>query len=264
MDIYFTFGLFLLIISVSVAYYIKLKRSGHESYERVDKQGASKLVSKNVMEMGYWMFQPLGDLCIKHNIAPNQITWTSSFIGFLSAVFVSFGLFGIAATLLAISSTMDGLDGLVARKTGNTSPAGEILDSSLDRYVDFFFLAGLVIYYRESVILIIITLLAILGSFMISYSTAKAEAMQITPPRGSMKRSDRLAYLILGGLFASISVTYFETEAAGIPMIIVLTMIGVMANYSALQRLKALMTSANARKISGSQDADNENKTAPQ
>jgi len=167
-DVYFTFGLLLFIATVSVTYTLKLKFFGHESYSRVDKQGSSKLLSKNIMEMGYWMFIPFGDFCIKYKISPNQITWTSSFIGFLSALFLSVGMFGVATTLLAISSTMDGLDGLVARKTGQTSRAGEILDSSLDRYVDFFFLAGLVIYYHDSIILIIITLLAILGSFMVS------------------------------------------------------------------------------------------------
>ena len=244
-DVYFTFGLLLFIASVSIAYTIKLKLSGHESYSRVDKQGGSKLLSKSIMEMGYWMFQPIADVCIKYKITPNQITWASSFIGFLSAVFISTGMFGIAATLLAVSSTMDGLDGLVARKTGQTSPGGEILDSSLDRYVDFFFLAGLIIYYRDSVPLIVITLLAILGSFMVSYSTAKAEAMQITPPRGSMKRSDRIAYLILGGMFASVSTTYIDADAGyGVPMIAVVLLIAIMANYSAVQRLKALTISA--------------------
>lgn len=244
-DVYFTYGLLIFIATVTATYFIKLKLFGHESYERVDKQGGSKLLSKNIMEMGYWMFIPLGDFCIKYKISPNQITWTSSFIGFLSALFLSVGLFGIAAVLLAVSSTMDGLDGLVARKTGQSSRAGEILDSSLDRYVDFFFLAGLVIYYRDSVSLVIIALLAILGSFMVSYSTAKAEAMQITPPRGSMKRSDRLAYLIIGGMLSSVSVAYIDSDTGyGIPMIAVILLIAIMANYSAIQRLKALTLSA--------------------
>ena len=244
-DLYFTYGLLLFIASVAISYMLKLKLEGHESYSRVDKQGGSKLLSKGIMEMGYWMFQPFAAFCVKNKITPNQITWTSSFVGFLSAIFISMGMFGIGASLLAISSTMDGLDGMVARQTGQTSRAGEILDSSLDRYVDFAFLAGLVIYYRDSVPLIIITLLAILGSFMVSYSTAKAEAMQITPPRGSMKRSDRIAYLILGGMFASMSVAYIDSDAGyGVPMIAVVLLIAVMANYSAVQRLKALTISA--------------------
>jgi len=247
-DVYFTFGWFLFVAVVTIAYLIKLKLVGHESYDRIEKQGGSQLLSKRVMEMGYWMFQPLGNFCIKYNITPNQITWFSAFVGLISAIFLAYGFFGIAATLLATSSTLDGLDGLVARKTGQTSAAGEILDSSLDRYVDFFFLAGLVFYYRESSTLMFITLLAILGSFMISYSTAKAEAMQITPPRGNMKRSERNSYLILGGMFASISVAFFENDdALGYPMIVVLVLIAVLANYSAVQRLKALTGKTDAK-----------------
>jgi len=239
-DVYFTYALFLLVIFIIIAYQAKLKFVGHETYGRVEKQGASLLLPKNIMEMGYWMFQPIGDICIKYQISPNQITWISASIGVFSALFLAFGMFGVAAALLAISSTMDGLDGLVARKTGQTSLAGEILDSSLDRYVDFCFLAGLAIYYRESVVLLIITLFAILGSFMISYSTAKAEAIQVTPPRGNMKRSERIFYLLLGAMFSSITVAYFETDNIGIPMVIVLLLIAVMANLSAFQRLKAL------------------------
>ena len=39
---------------------------------------------------------------------------------------------------------------------------------------------------------------ALFGSLLITYSTAKAEALRITPPRGTMKRSDRITVLVTG------------------------------------------------------------------
>ena len=231
-----------------ILYLIKLKTTGHESYSRVDSQGGSKLVSKAIMEMGYWWFQAPGELLIRKNATPNQVSWASLFVGFLAGVFIAFGFFGIGSILLFASAILDALDGYIARRLNSFSPSGEILDSSLDRYVDFFFLAGLLMYYRDSTLLMLITLFAMLGSFMISYSSAKAQAMGVTPPRGSMKRSDRLVYLIFGGSLASISVMFFEepgnTPAIGIPMVIVLLLIAVLSNISAVQRLKALAVSA--------------------
>jgi phosphatidylglycerophosphate synthase len=234
-----------------VLYLIKLKTQGHESYARVDSQGSSKLVSKSVMEMGYWWFQVPGEMLVKRNVSPDQVSWASLVVGFLAGCLMAFGFFGVAATLLFTSAILDALDGYVARRTEKFSPCGEILDSSLDRYVDFFFFAGLIIFYRDSIAVMLITLFAMLGSFMISYSSAKAQAMNIKPPRGSMKRSDRLVYLIAGGYFASLSINFFEnstnTFPSGIPMVLVLLMIAVLSNISAVQRLKTLAVNANNR-----------------
>lgn len=233
-----------------ILYLIKLKTKGHENYARVDSQGGSKLVSKSIMEMGYWWFQAPGELLVKRNITPDQISWSSLFVGFLAACFIAFGFFGIGSILLFASAILDALDGYVARRLNSFSVSGEILDSSLDRYVDFFFFAGLLIYYHDSLLLMLITLFAMLGSFMISYSSAKAQAMGISPPRGSMKRSDRLVYLILGGSLASLSVAFLEEDTIsppmGIPMVVVLLMIAILSNISAIQRLKSL--AANAEK----------------
>jgi len=231
-----------------VLYLIKLKTKGRESYARVDSQGGSKLVSKSIMEMGYWWFQAPGEFLVKRKVTPDQISWSSLFVGFLAGVFIAFGFFGIGSILLFASAILDALDGYVARRLNSFSPSGEILDSSLDRYVDFFFFAGLLIYYKDSTALMLITLSAMLGSFMISYSSAKAQAMGITPPRGSMKRSDRLVYLILGGSLASLSVAFIEDPSiaspVGIPMVFVLVMIAILSNISAIQRLKALAVTA--------------------
>ena len=237
-DAIFSISLFSILFIAIATFSIKNFLNGRDSYERVETQGSSALVSKSFMEMGYWLFIPVADFFIKREITPNQISLISLGFGLLAGIAVAFGLFGIAATFFLISTMLDVVDGRVAKETNNMNPTGIILDSSIDRYVDFFFLAGLVFLYKDSSLLIFITLLAILGSFMVSYSTAKAEAMHVTPPRGSMKRSDRLIYLIFGACFSSLSVAFLDMDSGtGYPMVLVLCIIAILANYSAVQRL---------------------------
>ncbi len=240
-DAIFSITLFSILFIAIITFSIKTFLNGRESYERVEKQGSSALVSKSFMEMGYWLFIPVANFFIHRNISPNQISLISLGLGLLAGITVAFGLFGLAATFFLLSTMLDVVDGRVAKETNNMNPTGIILDSSIDRYVDFFFLAGLVFLYRDSTLLMLIGLMAILGSFMVSYSTAKAEAMHVTPPRGNMKRSDRLIYLIFGACFSSLSVAFYDSDnGTGYPMVLVLSIIAILANYSAVQRLKNL------------------------
>ena len=92
----------------------------------------------------------------------------------------------------------DILDGQVARMTNTGSDRGELLDAAVDRYTEFAFLGGLLLFYRTEVSLMVLTLAALVASFMISYTSAKAEALHVNPPRGLMRRHERAIYLITG------------------------------------------------------------------
>ena len=107
-------------------------------------------------------------------------------------------MFGLASMLATFSTVGDILDGQVARLTKTGSNRGELLDAAVDRYTEFAFLAGVLIYFRDSVWWMLLTLAAMLASFMVSYASAKAEALQVSPPRGLMRRHERGTYLIAG------------------------------------------------------------------
>ena len=197
------------------------------------------------MEGAYWFLQPVGKLLAFCHVTPNQISWASLVFGVLAGACLAFGHFGFAAAFATISALLDSLDGMVARMTGVASDAGEVLDAAADRYVEFFFLGGLAIYYREVPVLLILTLLALMGSFMVSYSTAKAEALHVDPPKGSMRRPERALYLILGAALSPVTIPIFENErtwgiAIGHPMVFAVALVGVMANLSAIERLYAI------------------------
>lgn len=71
-------------------------------------------------------------------ITPNRVTWVSAGVGGpLTGWLIIQEQFWLATALVVVSGLMDGLDGDIARERNLTSIEGGILDSVLDRYVDF-------------------------------------------------------------------------------------------------------------------------------
>jgi phosphatidylglycerophosphate synthase len=227
---------------IGVAYGIRSLFFGRVRFERVEKQGGSALLSKEMMEAFYLFLQPLGRFLVYCRVTANGVSWTSFMFGALAGLCLAFGHFGSGAAFATVSAVLDSLDGLVARMSGSASDAGEVLDAAVDRYAEFFFLGGLTIYYRDVPFLMVLTLLALAGSFMVSYSTAKAEALQVEAPKGNMRRPERAFYLILGAALSPVTIPWFEATSdfpvpIGHPMVIALCLVAVLANVSAIERL---------------------------
>ena len=234
-----------IVILLSAAYGVRVLIKGRARFERIDRQGGSPLLGKGAMEIGYWFLTPMAKFLVALGATANQVSWGSLGLGFLAGGFLATGHFGFGAICATISGFLDSLDGRVARMSGLASDAGEVLDAAVDRYVEFFFLAGLTVYYREVPLLQVLALLALLGSFMVSYSTTKAEALQVEVPKGSMRRPERAVYLILGASLSALSVAWFERRgefpsALGYPMIVALGLVALLANISAIGRFRCI------------------------
>jgi CDP-diacylglycerol---glycerol-3-phosphate 3-phosphatidyltransferase len=244
-DLFYTFVLLGVCAFLCFAYIFRLAFKGKIHFDRVEKQGGSPLLKKGVLEMGYWGLQPFAKLLVFSHVTPNMISWASLVFGILAGTCLAFGHFGFGAFFATFSALSDSLDGMVARMTGVSSDAGEVLDAAVDRYVEFLFLAGLVIYYREIPLLQMLALLALLGSFMVSYSTAKAEALHIDPPKGAMRRPERALYLILGAALSPITIPWLEmyrefAVPVGHPMVLSLCLVAMVSNVSAIERFLAI------------------------
>ncbi len=240
----YLYGMFVVALTFAALaiYGVRVAVRGFARYDRVDAVGGSPLLSKRLMEFGYWALGPLARACVRAGITPNVITWASLVLGVGAGVALGFGLLGLGALLSLVAMLGDSLDGQVARLTQSGSPAGEVFDATVDRYGDFFYIGGLVLFYRDSVIFQIIALLALLASFMVSYATAKAEAMQSEPPRGTMRRHERSVYLIAGCVLSSIVSPWLEPFPSypalrAAPCLAALVVIAVVGNYSAARRL---------------------------
>jgi phosphatidylglycerophosphate synthase len=238
------YGLFVVALTffALAIYAVRVAIRGLVRYDRVNAVGGSPLLSKRLMEFGYWAIGPVARACVRAGITANGITWASLVLGVGAGVALAFGLLGLGALLSLISTLADSVDGQVARLTKSGSEAGEVFDASVDRYGDFFYIAGLIIFYRDSVITQSIALLAMLASFMVSYATAKAEAMGVEPPRGAMRRHERSVYLIAGCVLSSIVSPWLEPfptypALRAVPCLAALFVVGVVGNYSAARRL---------------------------
>lgn len=239
----FTWILTSLLILLGFAYLVRVMIAGRAKYERVEKQG-SALLSKTLMEMTYWSMQPVTRFLIRLRVTPNQITWASLALAVAAATQLAQGFFGTGAALATASALLDLLDGSVARLSDQTSPAGVVLDSSIDRYSEFLFLGSVLYYYRTETIPMLLALAALLGSFMVSYSTAKSEALRIPlPNRGllcAMRRPERAFYLIFG---AAVTPLLYRWNPS--PLVLAMGLVAIVSNIAAAARLTRLAQLAN-------------------
>lgn len=235
-DFALSVGLLALAAGVLAGYGARVALRGRVQSDRVDKEGSSAFLGRTPMLVVYWALAPLGRLLARLGVSANAVTGLSLVLGLLSGLSLVVGHFGAAAALFVVSALCDALDGFVARETGTASGSGEMLDAAVDRYNDFFFIAGLIVFYRQDAVVLALALLALLGSFMVSYATAKAGALQVAAPRGSMRRVERAAYLTAGVGFAPI-MGFFRPSLADAPVVLALLLVGVVANASAVWRL---------------------------
>src|SRR5262249_27636191 len=141
---------------------------------------------------------------VRLGVTPNTITTLSLLFTIGAAVCFGAGRFIEGGWLLILGFICDAWDGIVARKTGTSSDAGEFFDATVDRYNDLFVFLGLMYYYRNDPLPLALATLALIGSTLTSYTRAKGEAVGIDPNVGWMQRHERGAYLGLGTAIAPI------------------------------------------------------------
>jgi phosphatidylglycerophosphate synthase len=250
--------------TISVAYVVRVIRSGPAHHPRVDAEGRSAILAKDVMEMLCWAVQPVVGACAKLRITPDAVTFSSLALGVASGIALGAGHFGIGALLATVAAGGDAIDGLLARRLRVDSRAGELLDAVVDRYVDFALLGGVAFYYRADTTRLLLTLGALLASFMVSYSTSKADALRITAPRGSMRRVER-SVLVVGAAALMPAAAALGGAWVDVPMTFAVGMIAIVGNVSAVRRLTSMRTTLLAQAVQRRQqqaDADRDLVTA--
>jgi CDP-diacylglycerol---glycerol-3-phosphate 3-phosphatidyltransferase len=238
-DIYFcyaTLGLWAVALSL---YGIRIASRGVFHSERVSKIGGTAMVGRGVMDATYWAIEPLVRGLSALGVTPDGLTWSALVLGLGAGIALAFGWFGLATLLATMSTLGDILDGQVARLTNTGSNRGELLDAAVDRYTEFAFLGGLVVFLRDSWWQMCLALGATLASFMISYASAKAEALQVAPPRGVMRRHERAIYLIVGiGVVPMVGPTLVAHDLPYVtPCLVSLGVVTVIGNVAAVLRL---------------------------
>jgi len=135
-------------------------------------------------------------------ISPVQLTLAGAALSLLTGVIYAKGYLFLGGILLFVAGAADLLDGPLARSTGKTSSFGAFLDSTVDRYSDFFVFAGLATHFVRNgeIFWFFVMLGIILGSFAVSYTKARAENFLKDCGVGFFGRSERILLLIAGSL----------------------------------------------------------------
>ncbi|MCU0559993.1 MAG: CDP-alcohol phosphatidyltransferase family protein [Desulfobacterales bacterium] len=171
---------------------------------------------------------PLVRLFTRWGVSPNALTAAGVIITSFAAIafFLQSPRWG--GFLVLLGGLCDSIDGSLARNSGKASRFGALLDSSVDRYAEFAMLFGIGAFFllTRDYISSAGTFLALCGSFMVSYTRARAESLGFTAKVGIMQRPERIVFLGAGALIHPAALQ------------IAIWMVAVFSNYTALQRLR--------------------------
>lgn len=133
-------------------------------------------------------------------LSPNAVSLLGLLIAVGSACLLGTGRLWMGGAVLICSGLFDLLDGALARHTGASSRFGALLDSTLDRAGESAVLVGLLVHYvnADSTEGALLCCLALVGSFTVSYTRARAEGLGIDCAVGIMTRPERVAALAAG------------------------------------------------------------------
>ena len=170
----------------------------------------------------------------------NAITIGGLILVAVAAFFIGRGQWQVGGLILLVGLPMDALDGAVARATNQKSRFGEMLDSTLDRYADGLIFSALSYHFavQGQHELMLLALAALLGSFMVSYTRARAEGIDVVVKIGLFSRLERVVVILI---------MLLQPDALGLPVLEVgLVLLAVGTNITGVQRLwfvyKALKT----------------------
>jgi len=154
---------------------------------------------------------------VKYPVTPNQISLFSFLCSMLGAGLFAFGGYPgllLGGLLAQFASVLDGCDGEVARLKFQGSDYGGWFDAVLDRYADAFLLFGLTWHvYSANLgpLVLFIGFLAIIGSFMLSYTADKYDRLMrdriIHGKVPRLGRDVRVFLIFLGAIFNQVPLT---------------------------------------------------------
>lgn len=160
-------------------------------------------------------------------LRPNHLTVLGFVLSVGAGYAFALGRFRTGATIAIVSGLFDILDGQLARRTNTITRFGAFFDSTLDRLADAALLLGFAWFYTFNLVdmalnprrvianlerglephtwavIAMLAMLAVVGSFMVSYTRARAEGLGLECKVGWFERPERIVLIILMG-FAGI------------------------------------------------------------
>ena len=145
------------------------------------------------------------DRLIESRLTPNAISMTGLVLNLAAAALVLAEHFVLGGVAFIVGSVMDTLDGRYSRMSGKGTLFGAFLDSTLDRIEEGIVLAAVAYYFAEigDSMAAAACVVTVLGSLMVSYTRARAEALGVECKVGIATRPVRVVILSIGLVFGA-------------------------------------------------------------
>lgn len=158
------------------------------------------IIEQKARDVSRPTLEAIGQALNRWNVSPNAVTYLGLFLTAGVAVLVALGQIRWAGVAYIVAAVCDAMDGTLARVSGKGSRFGAFLDSTIDRFEESIVFVGLAVYYARTggeweIPLILVVAVA---SLMVSYTRARAEALDVPCTVGFMTRPPRVAVLIVG------------------------------------------------------------------
>lgn len=184
---------------------------------------------------------PIVDWMVARRINPNAITTVGTGCALVAGGIYAAGHIQLAGWVLGLTAVFDVVDGEVARRSGRSTAFGAFYDSTLDRISDGFLLGGLTIFFARNGVhhsipdymstpMVAVLLLGIIGSFLTSYTRARAEGLGIDAKVGILQRPERVVLL-------SAPQAFFGLAFGGWVLMAICALLSVTAWITVVQRI---------------------------
>jgi phosphatidylinositol phosphate synthase len=142
---------------------------------------------------------------IESRLTPNAISLAGLVGNLIAAALILNETFVLAGIAFILGSLCDMFDGRYSRMSGKGTPFGAFLDSTLDRVEEGIVLAAVAAWFAESSneFAVGATVVAVVGSYMVSYTRARAEALGVECKVGIASRAVRVVILSAGLVFGA-------------------------------------------------------------
>lgn len=199
----------------------------------------ASLLSDRAKSSGRMLLAPVVRLAQSLGLTPNAVTVIGLGITLTASILIASGQLLVGAALLTAGSLLDAVDGALARAAGAGTPFGAFLDSTLDRCGEAIVFIGIGTWLLTAQPNpsgpVIALMIALAGSFLVSYAHARAQGIGAAADVGLAPRTERLVAVIVGVVLAGIG---FTPGLIGILVILaVLTVVTVVQRIRHVWRL---------------------------
>jgi CDP-diacylglycerol--glycerol-3-phosphate 3-phosphatidyltransferase len=150
----------------------------------------------------FWtnVWSPVGNLLLRLGVSPNTVTFVGT-LGVVAGALIFFPRGWLLAGVLVITAFVfsDMIDGYMARTSGQMTPFGAFLDSTLDRIGDAAIFGGLAMYYvgpGDNRWWAALAIYCLSMGAVTSYARARAESLGMQAKVGIAERADRLVLIL--------------------------------------------------------------------